>query len=277
MKGEILSQTNREKREKVGFPVRSSVGDRLFHRNREMSNLPGQSRVNDFMCYGRVALASPSLKWEDLWIEIRSFWLQISKKIGQPCCYLLPLDLTSVSGAFQETGIQNSIAITTTPTTGGFKIYLRSTNRYDIIQLFHAIRAGQAVLADMLKENRIGQQCTCEVETTGVLFGLGKSKMKLEETPQGLELSGNKRSQKFEFDHIQSLHTKMGDSAAHSRLCVNVYENGSTVAKEYNCGDQDNLMAVISCFIMNSYVWSEANRTELPPAESMALPIASLT
>ena len=58
--------------------------------------------MNNYLCFGKVAVAAASLKWEELWITVHGFWLEVTKKMGQPGLYVLPLHLSGLSAAFQE-------------------------------------------------------------------------------------------------------------------------------------------------------------------------------
>lgn len=228
---------------------------------------------NKFTCFGKVAVFASALKWEDVWIQIDGFWLEVTKKIGQPCTYLLPLDLVTLSGGFQETSIQNSICMTTTAITGGIKIYFQTTNRYDIIRLFQAIKSGQTLLTSALISSQIPRECQFRIESTGVFGLLGKAKMTLTVNSEFFELSGAKGSQRFEFGRIQSVHAKLNDSNAHTRICINVDESGYSTCKEYTCLEHENLKLAILCFLMNSHLWHQENHNDLINLDMVIQPI----
>ena len=39
---------------------------------------------NNFLCFGKVALAGGAkLSWEDYWIRVTGFWVEITKKVGK--------------------------------------------------------------------------------------------------------------------------------------------------------------------------------------------------
>jgi hypothetical protein len=227
------------------------------------------------MCYGKVAVYSQNLKWDDLWIQVRDYWLEITEKVGQPCSFVIPLDLTTLSGAFDETGIQNSICIVTASRTGSFKLFIQSTNRYDIIQLFQALKAGRDRLTEALSQMAIPRSCEFDVETTSGFLGLGKSKLRLSETEEGFVLAGSKGTQQFRFDDLQSVHARLNHSSAHTRICINIKEGGSTACREYNCLEHENLCSAIQTFLMNSFAWNEANaaaraeQLDLPPISTL--------
>ncbi|OHT12639.1 hypothetical protein TRFO_17455 [Tritrichomonas foetus] len=215
---------------------------------------------NAYICYGKVATANPTLKWDDFWIQVRGFWLEISKKVGQPCYFLIPLDLASLSAGFLETNVQNSISLVTSPKTGSTKIFLQSTNRFDVIQLYHAIQTGQGLLKTALQKSQITKAVEFDCETVSSFFNLGKTKLKLVGSQKGFEFTSNKNSSLYEMDKIHSLFAKVNDNSADTRLCINVEENGSTVTKEFNCMNHQNLLNAISCFLINSYNWEIAAR-----------------
>ena len=207
------------------------------------------------MCYGKVAVAGPALKWDEFWISIHGKWLEVTKKIGQPGSYFLPLDIATISGAFQETGFQNSIAITTSPITGGVKIYFQTTNRYDIILLFQALKEGSAMLRKSVEMKQISRQCEITVESIGFFKLLTKTKLVLKETPEEFVISGNKGTQRIDFSRIQCVHAKVNDANAATKLCITVDEGGQVTTKEYSCSDRESLMRAILCFIMNRHMY----------------------
>ena len=215
---------------------------------------------NDFMCYGKVAVAAPALKWDEFWISIHGKWLEVTKKIGQPGSYFLPLDIATISGAFQETGFQNSIAITTSPITGGVKIYFQTTNRYDIILLFQALNEGSAMLRKSVEMKQISRQCEITVESIGFFKLLTKTKLVLKETPEEFIISGSKGTQRIDFSRVQCVHAKVNDANAGTKLCITVDEGGQVTTKEYSCSDRESLMRAILCFIMNRHMWSLEHR-----------------
>lgn len=209
---------------------------------------------SSYICYGKVAVAGQSLRWDDFWIQVRGFWLEISKKIGNPCYFVIPLDLASLTGGFQETNVQNSIALLTSPVTGSHKIYLQTTNRNDIIQLYHAIQNGRTALMYALQNNKLIQKTEFECETVAAFFNIGKSKLKLHASIKGFEFTGNKASTKYPINKIHAVFAKMNDSSADTRLCLTVDENGSTSTKEFNCISHQNLVYALSCFLSNVYL-----------------------
>ncbi|KAK8891152.1 hypothetical protein M9Y10_028358 [Tritrichomonas musculus] len=218
---------------------------------------------NSWIFYGKVAVANPTLKWDDFWIQIKGYWLEISKKLGQACSFIIPLDLQSITAAFQETNVQNSIAIVTSQMTGSNKIYLQSTNRYDIIQMYHALQYGQSLMQTAFQKAQIPQTTEFDCETITSFFNIGKSKLRLIASPRGLEFTGNKTSTLYEYDKIHSVYAKLNDASADTRLCINVDENGSVVTKEFNCLSRQNLINAISCFMINTYIWKQ-NSSQAP-------------
>lgn len=220
---------------------------------------------NSWIFYGKVAAANPTLKWDDFWIQIKGYWLEVSKKLGQSCYFIIPLDLQSITAAFQETNVQNSIAIVTSQLTGSNKIFLQSTNRYDIIQMYHALQYGQNLMRAAIQKGQIPKTTEFDCETITSFFNIGKSKLKLTASPRGLEFTGNKTTTLYEYDKIHSVYAKLNDSSADTRLCINVDENGSAVTKEFNCLNRQNLVNVINCFMMNAYSHQASNIAQAVP------------
>jgi hypothetical protein len=227
------------------------------------------SGTSTFISFAKVAVASPNLKWEDFWLYIHGFWLEITEKIGQPCTFFLALDVADLSGAFQETSIHNSLSLTIRSRAGDVHLFLQSTNRCDIIQLFNALQTARALLTQALEHSSIPQSCVCAIETPSGFFGIGKSKFQLKETAEAFELTGPKGSIRYAFEDVQSVHARLNHASANTRFVINVKENGSVVAKEYNCLKQEDLMNVIQCFLMNSFIWARDNAAPAVPIAPM--------
>lgn len=206
---------------------------------------------NSFLCFGKVAVASIALKWDDYWISVNGFWLEITKKVGSPYSFVIPLDLANLSTAANETSIQNSILITTSSITGSFTMYLTCTNRLDIIQLFHAVQQGQRLLQTILQNSKEEKTCAYEVESLSGLFNIGKTKLIMSCSLDGFEFTSKKGSQKYELNKIVGVYAKWNDSSAHFRLCIAYEDNGSTSVKEFNTPDHTSLLTTITTFLVN--------------------------
>lgn len=210
------------------------------------------SERNNYLCYGKVAVAAPVLKWDDYWIKVNGFWIEIAKKVGQPDVFCIILDAVTVKGAYEETGIQNSLFIETSNYTGSFKFYLSSTNRLDIIQLHQAIQNGQRILSDALKRRQIERMCRCEMETVAGFFGIGKEKLQLNMSMQGIDISGGKsQPQHYDFTQVITVTPKQNDNNCHTRLTLVIDEGGTKSTKEYNCAEHSQVMNAVSCYLMN--------------------------
>ncbi|EAY23258.1 hypothetical protein TVAG_185650 [Trichomonas vaginalis G3] len=210
------------------------------------------TQQNNYLCYGKVAVANQKLNWDDYWIKINGFWIEISKKVGQPDYFLIPLDLTKCEGAYNETGFQNSIYLETTNLTNSFKVYIATTNRLDILQLFQTIKTGQKIIASALQKRQIERMVRHDVETVSGFFGLGKEKLQFSMGPQGLDLSGGKSApQHYDWDKVVAVYAKQNDQNCHTRLIVAVEENDQTSTKEYNCQEHSSVMNSIACYLMN--------------------------
>jgi hypothetical protein len=214
------------------------------------------SENHRFLCFGKVALAQPTLKWEDFWIDVQGYWLTIGKKVDQPCSFLIPLDLTNISAGYQDTRIQNSLCLTTSAITGSLKLYIQSPNRFDILQLYQALKTGQLFLKETITSGSIPHECSFDATTVGILLGLGKAAVTFTQTAEAITFTGAKAPPRIEFGQILSMHAKINDSGAHTRLCIDVSGGGQTATKEYDCLNSDNLKSAIACFIFN---WRTAN------------------
>ena len=228
--------------------------------------------MSNYLCFGRVAIAGSSLKWEDMWITVQGFWLIATKKMGDPGHFVLPLHLSSVSGAFHETGIQNSLCLITSAITGGIKLYLQTANRYDIIRLFQSVKEGQRRLEGDLDSARRPRECEVKVESAGFFKLIGKSKLTLKVSPDGIKVIGGKTDQMFDLDHIQSVYPKVNDSNASTHLCFVADESGQMVSKEYVFQNHADLATVLLCFLMNTHVWNKQNLVEAHEVQEAGIP-----
>ena len=107
---------------------------------------------NNYLCFGKVALAASKILWEEFWIQINGFWIEIMKKVGQPDHFLIPLDLVRLESAYEVTELPNSIYLETSELTGSIKLYLYTINRFDCIQLYQKIQDGQKLLSTALQK-----------------------------------------------------------------------------------------------------------------------------
>jgi len=205
---------------------------------------------NNYLCVGKVALPGSVLRWDDYWIQVRDFWVEISKKVGQPNSFCIALDLATLEGSFSKTGIQNSIYLETTPYTGSFGIYISTTNRLDIIQLFQSIKKGQKILSDAISRRQIEKSCRFDVETASGFLGLGKERLVFQMTPNSLDINGQKGSAlHYELPQILHITPKQNDQNCHTRISIALKENE---VKEFNCLEHSAMLNAVSCFIYNT-------------------------
>ena len=204
---------------------------------------------NNFLCYGKIAISNPSLKWDDYWITVRDYWVEISKKVGQPVQFCIPLDLITLSSGFEQTGLQNSIFIETSNLIGSFSFFISTTNRLDIIQLFQSLEKGRKILNDAISKRQIEKITRFDIESSGFL-GMRKEKFQFEINPQGIDINGSKKSH-FDLEFVLSVTAKQNDSNCHTKLILIIEEGGNNIQKEFNCLDHSSLLNAISCFIFN--------------------------
>ena len=210
---------------------------------------------NNFLCYGKVAEAGTTLNWDNFWIRVNGFWVEITKQVGQPDYFLIPLDLARADGAFKETGYQNSICLETTSLTNSTKIYIYTTNRLDILQLFQSIQTGQKIIAQALERKQIERMVNYDVESAGGLFNFGKEKLTFRMTNQGIDLTGGKNPpQHYDLDNVKCIYAKQNHQDCHTHIILTIDENGQTVSKEYKCQDHAAVQNTIACFLMNTHL-----------------------
>ncbi|KAH0794476.1 hypothetical protein GPJ56_001501 [Histomonas meleagridis] len=203
--------------------------------------------VNRFICFGKIAQGQSALHWEELFIVVQGYWLEFTKKIGQPCNFFIPLDITNISDACDETDSQSSLVLETSTQSGSYKIFIQTTNRFDIIQLYEFIIAGKELLAKAISDNLIQSTIKFQCVTTSHLFGLiGKNSVEIGESLSGIEIAKEDSKETIPFNCIKSLY-----ASSHTNLCIDTLENDTLTTKEFICSNSTNLKNAIECFLYN--------------------------
>jgi hypothetical protein len=223
--------------------------------------------TNEFLCFGKAGLAHWIIKWEPFWIQVHDFWLTLGKTVDAPSAYLILLDLKQLCGGYEDSRIQDTICIETSPITGSATLYLQCGNRCDLMQLFQALKRGQTILQESISHRQLPCACSFAVQTKGNIFGRRRSMLTYTQRSRQITFTGTKLQDSVDVRKVSAMHGKLNDSSASTRLYIEAMEGGESTTREYDCLDVDNVKAAIACFVQS---WREANG-EPEAAESPAV------
>ena len=216
----------------------------------------------DFIVYGKIAVPGQNLKWDENWILVRGYWLEISKKNFLPPIYSIPLDLLVFKSGFHETTVQNSIKIVTTINTGNVKLFLSTTNRLDIINLYKAIKTGSEKLRTHIEQKFFMNSIHFVVEMSSGFLSLIKTKADLNITSEALEVTPEKGAKQiFSIDSIVSMSAHQNTDTCGTHLVVVIDDDINFSTKEFIVSDHNNLINAISCFLFN--IQERKNQTNI--------------
>lgn len=211
--------------------------------------------INIFMIFAKVAIPSTSLKWDDFWVQVSDYWLEISKKAGQPSFFTIPLDIKEIRSAFQQTGIQNSLEIQTTVHSGSIKLFISSSNRLDIINLYNSINAGRQRYLNAFnafQKKSSEQSIQLNLEGVSGFLSFGKTNYQMTMNSKILEIKGPKLNLAYPLNNIISMFAKQNDSSCSTRLCICLDDGTNNTTKEFVCNDHSHLLKAISVFLFNT-------------------------
>ena len=220
-----------------------------------MSQDSNWTYIKNFMIFGKVAIPSTTLKWEEFWIQVTDYWLEISKKVGQPSFFTIPLDIEEIKSAFQQTGIQNSIEIETTKHAGSIKLFISSTNRLDIINLYNSINVGRQNYINAFsfhQKNPSEQSIQLDLEGVSGFLSFGKTNYQMSINSKLIEIQGPKVNLAYPLNNIISMSAKQNDSSCSTRLCISLDDGNNITTKEFVCNNHVLLLKVISVFLFNT-------------------------
>lgn len=185
------------------------------------------------------------MKWDDFWLQIHGFWLIITKKIGQHCHFLVPLDLVNLVTGETETGVANSLILETSAASGSHKFYISSTSRIETILLFQALNVGCNVLKNVFQAGKLQEDAECEYQqSTRFSKQTGKIVLTKHEF-----IIGNK--ERVPLASIVSMSAKQNDQNCHNRLIIVTRNGESTKTSEYHISQPMALMKITSSFLMH--------------------------
>lgn len=201
--------------------------------------------ISPFTCYIKVAMPGQITKWEGYWLQIHGFWLIITKKIGQHCHFLVPLDLVKLVTGERETGVPNSLLLETSPASGAHKFYISSTSRIETILLFQALNVGCNVLKNVFQAGKLQEDAECDYQQS---TRFSKQTGKLVLTKHNLVV-GSKEV--IPIEEIISMSAKQNDQNCHNRLVVVTKVGGTIKTNEYHVTQPMALMKITSSFLMH--------------------------
>jgi hypothetical protein len=212
---------------------------------------------NSFNCFIRVAIPPQTTKWEDYWLQITEFWLVISKKLGAPGHFVLPLDLTRLESGETDTNIQNSIFIETSPESGGHKLYIASTSRIEIILLFQALTAGWNFFKTAYQARRPIDVAECDYQVSSGFMNLSKEKKRLILNQETLIVGDSKQ---YPLASIFSMTSKQGDPSCSTKLIINVQTPDGNQQKEFAGLNPNDMRKMYASFLMHAKALADQRR-----------------
>jgi hypothetical protein len=204
--------------------------------------------MRPFTCYVRTSLAHPPPKWDDFWLQIQGFWLVLSKKVGAPPHFLLPLDTLNLTSAETDTAFTNSLLLELSPKSGGHRLYFSAPSRIEIIKLYDALKSGSNEFTRSRNEGSVGGDFECDFQATSGFMNLSKRTEKLRFTGSGLTIGDMKQ---FPLESIVSLSAKQNDPNCQSKLVVSYLEaDGSTHQRELSGISPPELKQMYALFVI---------------------------
>jgi hypothetical protein len=187
--------------------------------------------IAPFTCYIKVALPPQLTKWEDYWLQVHGFWLIISKKLGAPGYFVIPLDLVQLQSGETETNIQNSLYIETSPESGAHKLYISSTSRIEIIELFKALNTGWSFFRSNFQAGKGQEDTECEYRVASGFMNLSHERRRLALTRDRLIVGDSKV---YPIHTILAMTGKQGDPNCTTRLLITVQTPEGPQQKEFS-------------------------------------------
>ena len=222
-----------------------------------------------FKAYVQIAFPPSPTKLENYWLQIDEFWLSLSKKFDKPPIYLFPVQIDSPQLAGQEAQKENSLSLGTSDLSGSHKIYIVSTNRVEIIQIYLAIQNAQNIFAVQMSEHEQNPASSIDIECeiTSGFINRTKQKQILRINPQSISIptdsdlnDPNSQSQpqanslSFKMRDVILITSKQNDTNCSHRVVITFREGGFTdhsqqsndVLKEFTIPDVAQLKKFIA-------------------------------
>lgn len=232
-----------------------------------------------FKAYVQIAFPPSPTKLENYWLQIDEFWLSLSKKFDKPPTYLFPIQIESLQSAGQETQKQNSLSLETSDLSGSHKIYIVSTNRVEIIQIYLALQNAQKIYNIQMSEyeQNVPSSIDIECEITSGFINRTRQKQILRINSQSISIptdtdSNNSPSDpnsamqqsavssSFKIRDVVSITTKQNDVNCSHRVSITFREGGASgdrsqqsndVSKEFTIPDVAQLKKFVSYILFS--------------------------
>lgn len=222
--------------------------------------------VDKFQASVQIAFPNFPNKFEYYWLTIHDFWFSLSKKFDKPPSFLFPLQIENLSSAEKETQKLNSLLLETSKISGGHKIFIVSTNRVEIIQIYLALQKAQnnfnIKLSDYFEHPPQSIDIIGEI-STGFINKI-KQNLILKVTPNELLLQTNENENiqqvsAYTMTDILSISPKQNDLNCSHRVLLSFNSNShdssqkvvqdsnsSISSKEFSIPDSSQLEKLIS-------------------------------
>lgn len=238
-----------------------------------------------FKAYVQISFPPYPAKLENYWLHIDEFWLSLSKKFDKPPIYLFPIQFVNLISAGQETQKQNSLLLETSELSGSHKIYIVSTNRVEIIQIYLALQNAQKIFNIQMSDHEQNPvpSIDIECEVTSGFINRTKQKQILRINPQSISIPSDSdlntsndpnspaqpqaNSLSFKMRDVILITSKQNDVNCSHRAVITFHEGGFTdysqqsndVLKEFTIPDVAQLKKFIS-YVLFSVTCNLNNR-----------------
>ena len=226
-----------------------------------------------FKAFVQIAFPPSPTKLENYWLHIDEFWFSLSKKFDKPPIYLFPIQIVNLQSAGQETQKQNSLFLETSELSGSHRIYIVSTNRVEIIQIYLALQNAQKIFNIQMSEYEQNPTSSIDIEceVTSGFINRTKQKQILRINAQSISIptdsdsnvsnDPNMQSQQqvnslsFKMRDVALITSKQNDVNCSHRAIITFREGGlstdhsqqsNDVVKEFTIPDVAQLKKLIS-------------------------------
>ncbi|OHT00154.1 hypothetical protein TRFO_33223 [Tritrichomonas foetus] len=198
-----------------------------------------------FKCFVQISLPPSPTKFESYWLKIDGLWFSLSKKFDKQPQFLFPLQIQSLESAEKETQKLNSLFLETSEFSGNHKIYITSTNRLEIIQIYQALQNAQKRFnLDMADHNQKREpNFDIEYEVSSGFMNMNKQKSVMHVTPQSITFPDNKL---VSMRDVVSISAKQNDNNCQHKLHITLREEGGDGMKEFTIPEKAKLEKLIT-------------------------------
>lgn len=203
--------------------------------------------IAPFTCFVKVSQPGQN-KWEEFWLQVQGFLVFLAKKIGQPCHFMVPLDLVDLRSGETETGNQNTLYMESSTESGGIKLLLASTSRVEIILLYRALFVGCGLLKTIFEDGHLREEKTIDFISTS---RFSKNAGRLTLTGSELTIARGSEAEQIPMTSIISMSGRQNDQNCQNRLVLVYHGPEEVVRKEFSVAQSIDLWKIVGSFLMH--------------------------